>query len=287
MQTIGEELRAAKEAKGLSLTEIAEKTRISHTFLKALEDDDYSVIPGDVFVVGFLRTYSKELGLSVKDILARYRALNLSPREAPAPDDREVQHRPKPSLISISHGKRQAEIPAKKRYPVYLIIAALIFIVAVITGIALFLSPNRPMKAQAPKPPAPPALKAPAPAPVAQKPPAQVMKAVTSFRNHTSPPRPLQKPKPVQAAGPLVLKLFAVEDSYYSYRADNTSGMSGILKKGKTRVIKANRQIVLTLGNAGGVRAEFDGRKMGPFGKHAEVVRGIVFSRSTQGAARQ
>ncbi|MHB8174823.1 MAG: helix-turn-helix domain-containing protein, partial [Nitrospirota bacterium] len=80
MPTIGEELKAAREAKGLSLTEIAEKTRISHTFLKALEEDDYSVIPGDVFITGFLRTYSKELGLSVKDMLARYRELKLPSR---------------------------------------------------------------------------------------------------------------------------------------------------------------------------------------------------------------
>ncbi len=282
MPTIGEDLRAARERKGLSLTEIAEKTRISHTFLKALEDDDYSVIPGDVFVVGFLRTYSKELGLSVKEILARYRELKLPPREAPVPDDKEVQHRPKPSLISISHGKHQAERSAKKRSPIYLLIIALLFILAAITGITLLFS-RGPIKAPTPKLPALPALKAPAPAPVAKKPPAQAMKAVTSFRNRTSTPRPA--PKSAQAAGPLVLKLFAVEDSYYSYRADNTSGMSGILKKGTTRVIRANRQIVLTLGNAGGVRAEFNGRKMGPFGKETEVVRGIVFSRTKQGAS--
>ncbi len=82
MPTIGEELKAAREAQGLSLTEIAEKTRISHTFLKALEEDDYSVIPGEVFVIGFLRTYSKELGLNVKDVMARYREL-FPPKEVP------------------------------------------------------------------------------------------------------------------------------------------------------------------------------------------------------------
>ncbi len=281
MPNIGEELKVAREAKGLSLTEIAERTRISHTFLKALEDGDYSAIPGDVFVVGFLRTYSKELGLNVKDILARYRELNLPPREAPAPDDRDVQHRPKPSLISISRGKHQAERPTGKKHPVYLIIIAGLLAGAALTGITLLFVPKRPMKAQAPKLPLPPVRQA--PAPVAQKPPAPAMKAVTSFKNRTTVSHPARKP--FQAIGPLTLKLFAVEDSYYSYRADNASGMSGILKKGNARIINANKQIVLTLGNAGGVRARLNGKDMGPLGKRAEVVRGLLFTSAKQGVS--
>ncbi len=283
MPTIGEELKAAREKKGLSLTEIAEKTRISHTFLKALEDDDYSVIPGGVFVSGFLKTYSRELGLNVKDILTRYRELNLPPRETPAPEDQEVQHRPKPSLISISRRRRQPEKPAGKKHPVYLIVIAGLVIGAALVGITLLFFPKRPVKTQVPKLPAPPVHQA--PAPVVQKPPAPVMKAVTSFKNRTTVSHPVQKP--FQATGPLTLKLFAVEDSYYSYRADNTIGMSGILKKGKTRVIKANNRIVLTLGNAGGVRAELNGKKMEPFGKHAEVVRDLLFTGAKHGASRK
>ncbi len=272
MQSIGEELRAAREAKGLSLTEIAEKTRISHTFLKALEDDDYTVIPGNVFVSGFLRTYAKELGLNVKEIMARHRELNPPPKETPEPDDKEVQHHPKPSLISISRSRRPAERPARRKIPLYLIIMAGLVIGAALTGATLLFFPKRPVNTRASMPPPPAARKSPAP----------VMKAATSFKNSASATRPAQKP--FQAAGPLTLRLFAAEDSYYSYRADNIHVMSGILKKGETRVIKANSQIDLTLGNAGGVTAELNGKKMGPFGKEAEVVRGIVFVSMEQGA---
>ncbi|MGC2424414.1 MAG: helix-turn-helix domain-containing protein [Nitrospirota bacterium] len=276
MPTIGEELKAAREAKGLSLTEIAEKTRISHTFLKALEEDDYSVIPGEVFVVGFLRTYSKELGLNVKDVMARYREL-FPQKEVQTPEGGEVQHHPKPSLISISRRRHPsgAEKPGKKKNPIYLIIIGGIILGAAITGIMLLLTPKvKPLELQ---PPSPPAAFRNAPVPPVQTPTTTALKNATSFKPHTADAPQVQKP--VQKTGPLLLKLFAAADSYYSYRADKSRRMNGTLKKGGVLEIKADDEIVLTLGNGGGVTAELNGKKMGPFGKPAEVVSGILFTK--------
>ncbi len=273
MPTIGEELKAAREAQGLSLTEIAEKTRISHTFLKALEEDDYSVIPGEVFVIGFLRTYSKVLGLNVKDVMARYREL-FPPKEVQTPEGGEIQHHPKPSLISISRRRNPAEKPGKKINPIYLIIIGGIFLGAVITGIMLLLTPKvKPLEVQ---PPSPPAAIRKAPAPPVQKPFTTALKNASSFKPHTAAAPQAQKP--AQKSGPLLLKLFATSDSYYSYRADKSKRMTGTLKKRKTIEIKADDEIVLTLGNAGGVTADLNGKKMGPFGRPGEVVSGILFT---------
>jgi cytoskeleton protein RodZ len=278
MPTIGEELKAAREAKGLSLTEIAEKTRISHTFLKALEEDDYSVIPGEIFVIGFLRTYSKELGLNVKDVMARYREL-FPQKEVQTPESGEVQHHPKPSLISISRRRHPAEKPGKKKNPVYLIIIGGIILGAAITGIMLLLTPKmKPLELQ---PPSPPAAVKKVPAPPVQKRVTTALKDATTFKPHTSATPQVQKP--IQKSGPLLLKLFATSDSYYSYRSDKSRKINGILKKGRTLEIKADDEIVLMLGNAGGVSAELNGKKMGPFGKPGQVVSGILFNKENQG----
>ena len=125
----------------------------------------------------------------------------------------------------------------------------------------------------------------PAAAEMAAPPPLQALsttaiKKTTSFKPHTAATPQAQKQ--VQKTGPLLLKLFATADSYYSYRADKSGRMSGTLKKGKTLEIKADDEIVLTLGNAGGVTANFNGKKMGPFGKSAEVVSGILFNKDNR-----
>ena len=97
------------------------------------------------------------------------------------------------------------------------------------------------------------------------------------------PPLPRRYRSRYKSTGPLLLKLFATADSYYSYRADKSRRISGTLKKGRALEIKADDEIVLTLGNAGGVTAELNGKKMGPFGKPAQVVSGILFNKENQG----
>src|SRR5512143_3986166 len=118
MATLGEELKAAREKSGLTLEQIAETTRISHTFLKALEEDDYAVIPGEVFVTGFLRSYARELGLDEKHVLARYRDAHPLQREEEQPEPaKEVQQKLKPALTRLGRG-----FTTKRRSPLYLII---------------------------------------------------------------------------------------------------------------------------------------------------------------------
>jgi cytoskeleton protein RodZ len=67
---IGERLRSAREARGLSLEEIEAGTRIRRQYLRALEAEAFDEIPGPAYVKGFLRTYATYLGLSSDDLAA-------------------------------------------------------------------------------------------------------------------------------------------------------------------------------------------------------------------------
>jgi cytoskeleton protein RodZ len=60
---IGKTLREAREAKGLTLIQVSDATRISKAYLQAVEEDAYQKIPGEVFVKGVLRGYGNFLGL--------------------------------------------------------------------------------------------------------------------------------------------------------------------------------------------------------------------------------
>lgn len=73
MKTVGNILREAREASGISLEEVAKRTRIRQDFLQAIEDEDFTQLPKGPFVKGFVRTYARELGLNPDHTAAVYR----------------------------------------------------------------------------------------------------------------------------------------------------------------------------------------------------------------------
>lgn len=75
MATIGEELRRERLRKGLSFKDIEQVTHIRSAYLEALEVDDYDIIPGAVYVKGFIRNYANFLGLDGEQLVQRYKVL--------------------------------------------------------------------------------------------------------------------------------------------------------------------------------------------------------------------
>ena len=79
MGTLGNYLRSAREARGIDLREAAQQTRISLQYLKALESEDFSKLPGAVFVRGFLKNYSKFLQLDATEVMKKFGELQQTP----------------------------------------------------------------------------------------------------------------------------------------------------------------------------------------------------------------
>ncbi len=71
---VGAQLRAAREARGLSLEQVAAETRIPQRHLVAIEVGDLAKLPGRTYAVGFTRTYAKMLGLDQDEAAAKVRA---------------------------------------------------------------------------------------------------------------------------------------------------------------------------------------------------------------------
>jgi beta-lactam-binding protein with PASTA domain len=70
--TVGAMLKAAREARGLSLAQAEKATRIHQAYLEALEADDWARLPESIFTKGFLRTYALYLGLDAPALLQQY-----------------------------------------------------------------------------------------------------------------------------------------------------------------------------------------------------------------------
>ena len=77
MGTLGQYLRSAREALGIDLRDAAQQTRISHNYLKALENEDFSKLPGEVFVKGFLKNYGRFLRLDESEVLKKYEEMRI------------------------------------------------------------------------------------------------------------------------------------------------------------------------------------------------------------------
>ena len=72
MRALGEEFRAAREARGLSLSDVAEHIHIRSVYLQALENEDWSAIGAPVYTRGFIRTYARFLGLDPESAVQRF-----------------------------------------------------------------------------------------------------------------------------------------------------------------------------------------------------------------------
>jgi cytoskeletal protein RodZ len=77
---IGDALRMAREARGLSIAQVAESTRVRSGHIAALEAFDLEKLPSRPFAIGYIRAYALALGLDADAVVARFKA------EAPEPD---------------------------------------------------------------------------------------------------------------------------------------------------------------------------------------------------------
>lgn len=70
--SLGQQLRRAREARGVTLREISEQTRITMRHLEAIESDDYKHLPGGIFNKSFVKAYARQIGFDEATALELY-----------------------------------------------------------------------------------------------------------------------------------------------------------------------------------------------------------------------
>lgn len=122
--SIGEQLRLAREERGIPLREICDQTRISVHYLEAIEANDYKRLPGGVFNRSFIKAYAKCVGYDEREAIEGYSRYLREHGESP--DD--VNTTP-------MHSKVYTDTPAT-RSPVLTVLLA-VLILALLTAAAL------------------------------------------------------------------------------------------------------------------------------------------------------
>lgn len=123
---VGASLREARKRRELDLADVEAAIKIRVRYLQAIEDEDWEVLPGDVYARGFIRTYAAHLGLDGERLAEKYRQGAGGEREERSP------RRIEPVGSAVPSGRRSIRGRALTA-AVVLAVAALLVVVG-LTG---------------------------------------------------------------------------------------------------------------------------------------------------------
>jgi len=265
LEALGSLLRQTREARGLTLAEVANDTLIRSQYLQALEEADLSKLPEPVYVQGFLKRYANYLGLD-GEMLSRQALPLLLSKTPPEPSPR----------IAVS------EQPAFALRPFHLWAGYVVLVVLAVGGLSALLdgrgnSLGNWLASQ----------------PGSERSQLQPQAANSSERNPESKPT-LRQMFPTleqwthikgvfpdvleaQRRKPVRLDIRVVEHpSWLRVIADGKTVFEATLQPGAELNWEAERSIVLRTGNAGGVLVTFNDRHLGAMGRFGEV-KEVIF----------
>ena len=285
MQTLGERLRAEREKKGISIPELAGRTRIRAQFFEAIEADKPEEFPGRFFYRSFLRQYAGLLDLPesvVHDEIERSLAEDQSAeiqREAASQEFR-------PQVPPLPTGRLNLR-EETRRWMVRL--AWLLGVIVLCSGVYFFwqrwgqrffddnwraVTTRTAQPASHPQPMAQPPVQAPAVTQTPALPPDSAAQSATDAGARATQPVNAESPK-VDAPAPGVtahgvIEIRASADCWVSGWRDGKHFLAVTMRAGETRTVEGGGAIRLQFGSAGNVAINVDGHALAPIGAKGE-----------------
>lgn len=266
-ESVGEFFRQVRETKGLTLDEVAIKTRIHPEYLKALEESNFAKLPEQVFAKGFVRSYARSLGLDEDDAMRRFAV-----SAGTFYDKHEERERLRQQQVEDERKRK-----ANRKAVIAAAGVAVLGLVLLLTREQGSVSVLRPdVDASRAK--------------TAREADRRAKTETTTAQSG----KPSSLPTPPMTSDPLaglpfdvgasteagmVLALEASELSWVVVQTDDASPHEALLRPGDRLTWKAQEKFSLTIGNAGGIRGELNGKPLAPFGPKGRVVRDIVITR--------
>lgn len=291
---LGEQLRRAREAKGLSLDDAERATGIRKRFLQAMEDGRFDVLPGEIQLRGFLRNYAGHVGLSGDELIATYErrirpappgtvppvskpASPVQPSPTRLTGPQPVRPQAPPAEAAPSSALASPQKSANNLRPVWLAqwpawvtveriliaIAILMVICIVVLVILLLTSPANGEAAPAPQPTA--ARTRPV-APTA--PPATVEATIAAMQTNTAI---TSSAKLTATVDYVQVALAASEHVWVRVMTDGKTAFEGMFAPNQLLKWEAKDILVVETGNGAGLNASFNGKPLGAFGPRGQL----------------
>jgi cytoskeletal protein RodZ len=237
MFEIGSALREARERRGLSYSQVEEGTKIRARYIRALEDEDFGVLPGATYSKGFLRAYADYLGLDGHLFIDEFNSRYHDPRND---DDRPIYP---PSRRTPSRHRRETSI-------VLIALAAIVAIASLVfLGAGSGGTPNAPL---------------PTPSTTTHNPKTTQGSTTSSGGSSQGATTNSHKHKQAAAKTYKITITAAAGDSYLSAHLGSAGGPAAktihhtdlseyLLQQGEQAVIQAKGPVVVSLGAPGNV----------------------------------
>ncbi len=257
MSSLGERFRIAREARGLTLSEVAEHIRIRSVYLGAIEDENWDVIGAPVYARGFVRTYARFLGIDGEEAIASSILAQSIPSSTPPQEE---------PVIS----------PSGRRSSTRWVLWVAGFVAAALVGLIVYnlfaLPPGPPAAPVAVVGATPTALPSASPtvgpsgSPLPSESPSP---GAASPSPGAASPSPGASATPPPGSGSLGVTIRAT--SWVRVIVDGKIMLEGTFPAGTTRVLYGKKAVV-RIGNAGGVELDVNGTSLGSLGKDGVVV---------------
>lgn len=247
---IGYILKEARLKKDVSIEEVEEELKIRGRYLKALEEDNYELLPGKVYIKGFVKIYGEYLNLDVAELL----------EELEADLAEQVEEIP---VIEEDSVLKKMQANKFKMQKSHLILAA----IAIILIVLLIIIPNLTKMIQGDSDP-----NLAETIPLEEETEGLVDDPIINDQEEI-PNDDLSLKVEIIDVGP------GVEECWVQIFSDGEKAFEGILKEGQTNLVKAEENIVITLGNAGVAEITLGNKKIGVLGNVSEVVRDYEFTK--------
>jgi cytoskeleton protein RodZ len=121
MAEIGATLREARMRAKIDINEVEARTKIRAKYLRAIENEEWDLLPGEVYVKSFLRTYGEFLGLDTRQLLDDFR------RRYERPSDHELR-----PIAPLGRDRERDRKPRGPLIPPWLVIGAVLVVVLVV-----------------------------------------------------------------------------------------------------------------------------------------------------------
>ena len=278
---LGDLLRETREQKNLSLDDVEKGTNIRKLYIKSIEEGNYEKLPGEVFLKGFIKTYGKFLGLDSQKLIEQYKQEKNTPNPAeeinietkkeevaPSPTEENKQQEKNSSTKTVNiQPKKENNIPkidsfsANQEYlqshknnskrNILLVVAILIVIIG---AAVVFLSSQG----------------------------SSDTKTTTTTETVTVTETENQAKEPAPIVSGAEVKAVFNEDCWTEVKVDGKVVLSETVKKGNTLTWKGDKQVDVTVGNAGAVDVTFNNQPAGKLGDIGAVVSKSFVAPNTQ-----
>jgi len=233
---IGEKLKNKRLENGISIEEIQKKTKIRTKYLKAIEENNFNIIPGSVYAKAFMKEYARQLNIDEREILEEYKKI-MNVKKV-----KEVKEK--------NNDKNEGNENNNNKIKYFIISGSIILVIILSFFFYKMVFKNDSKQ-------------------VMQK------EVITAEENDVKKEekKKLNKNNFVQKENDNNIVIIPMDKSWLKVIADGEEIFKDFISPGDNREFEAENKLELKIGNGAGIKIKVGNKVIGPLGNDGEVIK--------------